>query len=439
MASIGVDRTLPKELFPPRSTGSDKRFSRSVFALASLAAAAILVSIVAVPQWLSQQARWEVLRSHVGEIGQVAASVVDGDLHRRLLDPKNYSEELYARALAPLVRLHSADPDIFYVYTMVDRGGVAHFILDTATSPRLRTKHGLRASAYNEPFEVREANDDDWLERVAAGNTYVTPTFEEDDFGTFLTAHAPIYDSGGRYSGFVGVDFDLQYYLTREARFRSIAIATLGAALLLALAIGYVVAVYHGALQRRMRELFDTSIRDSLTGMLNRRGAMDVMKKTVERYNGRSAMLIVDIDNLKLINDMRGHATGDAVVARTSEAIRANLRAGDECARLGDEFLIFAPDRDTAGAREMAHQILGRLSGGMPLAGAPSSISIGIAVSDGAETDFTQMHRHADAALNQARTEGRNRIGVFEPRIAAEPEPEPPPPLRHRPGAALSA
>ena len=88
----------------------------------------------------------------VGAIGQMAASVVDGDLHRRLLDPKNYSDDLYKRALEPLVRLHSADPDIFYLYTMVDRGGVAHFILDTASSPDLRTKHQLRASAYDETF-----------------------------------------------------------------------------------------------------------------------------------------------------------------------------------------------------------------------------------------------------------------------------------------------
>ncbi|HET9936412.1 MAG TPA: diguanylate cyclase [Methyloceanibacter sp.] len=242
----------------------------------------------------------------------MAASVIKGDLHRRLIDPKNYSDDLYKRTLEPLVRLHSADPDIFYLYTMVDRGGVAHFILDTASSSDLRTKHQPRASAYDETFVPRE--DDDWLEQLASGTTYVNEDFEEDDYGTFLTGLAPIYDSEGRYSGFAGVDFDTEYYLTREAGFRAIAIATLGAALLLALAIGYAAAVYHGAMQRRMRELYDSSIRDSLTGMFNRRGAMDLMKKAVDRHAGRSAMLVVDIDNLKLINDMRGHTTGDAVL-----------------------------------------------------------------------------------------------------------------------------
>ena len=46
-------------------------------------------------------------------------------------------------------------------------------------------------------------------------------------------------------------------------------------------------------------------------------------------------MLLVDVDNLKRINDLRGHATGDAVIALTAEAVRENIRAGDQCARFG--------------------------------------------------------------------------------------------------------
>jgi hypothetical protein len=216
---------LLKNLLPRSATGSQSRFDTRVFVIASLVAAAILLIIVAVPQWLSKQARWEELRANVGEVGQLAASVVDGDLHRQLLNPANYSDELYARALKPLVRFHSANPDIFYLYTMVGRGGVAYFVLDTAKSPGLKAKHQLRASDYMEKFEIRKENDDAWLQQIASGKTYVTPSFEQDDYGTFLTAHAPIYDSQGRYSCF-GVDFDLEYYFNREARFRSIAIAT---------------------------------------------------------------------------------------------------------------------------------------------------------------------------------------------------------------------
>jgi hypothetical protein len=124
------------------------RFNPAVFAASSLATAAVLVSLVAFPQWLSKQARWDEIRSNVAEISPLAASVVDGDLHRQLLDRANYSPELYALALKPLVRFHSADRNIFYLYTMVNRGGIPYFVLDTAASPDLVTPHKLRASGW---------------------------------------------------------------------------------------------------------------------------------------------------------------------------------------------------------------------------------------------------------------------------------------------------
>jgi diguanylate cyclase (GGDEF)-like protein len=297
---------------------------------------------------------------------------------------------------------------------MVDLGGIAHFVLDTAASPDLRTNHRLRASAYMERFDLRKKYEDDWLQQIAAGKTYVTPTYEKDDYGYFLTAHVPIYDSQGRYSGFIGVDFDLQYYLAEEARFRAIEIGSLVAALVVALLIGYLVALYHSDMLQRLRVLYDRSIRDGLTGLLNRRGATDAINKSLALHAASNAMLLVDINNLKMINDMRGHVTGDAAIARTAQAIRESIREGDECARMGgDEFVVFSPDCDADGAREIAQGILAKLSRqGIPLAGARFSVSIGIAVHDGASSDFARMYRDADAALNHAREDGKSRIGL---------------------------
>ena len=100
---------------------STRRFTLRTFWTVSLAAAIVLGAIVAIPQVLSKQARLEVLRSHVGAVARLAASVVDGDLHRQLLDPANKTPELYARTLEPLVRFHAAYPDIFYVYMEIGR------------------------------------------------------------------------------------------------------------------------------------------------------------------------------------------------------------------------------------------------------------------------------------------------------------------------------
>jgi hypothetical protein len=136
-----------------------RQFTLRIFWTVALASAVVLVAVVAIPQSLSKQARLQVLRSHVAQTAQLAASVVDGDLHRQLLDAANYTPALYERTLAPLVRFHSAAPDIFYVYTMVERGGRSYFVVDTAASDKLVTKRALRASAYMEPFEELESSD----------------------------------------------------------------------------------------------------------------------------------------------------------------------------------------------------------------------------------------------------------------------------------------
>jgi len=148
---------LPKDIsLDRRATNVPRRFHWLAFLVASLAAAIVLGSMVAIPQWLSKQARWEKLRSHVGEVGQVAASVVDGDLHRELLDPANYSYELYSPRAEPASTRPLRRPNIFYLYTMVDRGGIPYFVLDTAASPALRTSHQLVASKYMERFDLRK-------------------------------------------------------------------------------------------------------------------------------------------------------------------------------------------------------------------------------------------------------------------------------------------
>ena len=398
------------------------RFKPRVLFLATLVSAAILVTIVAVPQWLSKHARLDVLRDHVGQIARLAASVVDGDLHRQLLDPANYTPELYGRALKPLVRFHSANPDIFYVYTMVDRGGATYFVLDTAASPDLRSPHHLRASAYMERFELRKEYESDWLQQIASGKTWVTPTLQQDDYGDFLTAHTPIYDSQRRYSGFVGVDFDLQYYLEQEARFRAIGTWSLAAALLVALLVGYLIARYHFDLHYRIEEHYYTSVRDGLTGLLNRRGAMDAIHKGLARRTASYATLLVDIDELKTINDTQGHARGDAVIGSLALAIRESIRDGDDCARLGgDEFMIFAPDCDAHGASEIAMRILAAVSAPRPeLSGASFSVSIGIAVQDHASAGFDRMYREADAALYHAKSAGKRGFALFEPSMSSE-------------------
>jgi diguanylate cyclase (GGDEF)-like protein len=397
------------------------RLNTRIFVLSTLAIAVVLLAIVAIPQWFSKQARLEVLRDNVRQIAQVAASVVDGDLHAQLLDPAKFSDELYARALRPLVKLHLASPDIFYVYTMVAQGDKTFFVLDTASSAEIGEQRNLKASAYMEPFELRKEYASDWLQQLAAGNSWVTPTFQKDDYGNFLTGHAPIYDSKHNYVGFVGVDFNLQYYLAQEASFHTIVVGSLVGALLTALVLGYLVARYQYDLYDQIQRHYQSSMHDELTALFNRRGALAAVATALARRKATThATLLVDIDEFKAINDTFGHAAGDSVIGRLAACINQCIRGGDICARLGgDEFMIFAPDCDLDGARDIAERLLTQVRTNRGNDDATFTVSIGISVEKHLNADFDAMYRRADTALYQAKSDGKNRFAVCVNAVAS--------------------
>jgi diguanylate cyclase (GGDEF)-like protein len=223
----------------------------------------------------------------------------------------------------------------------------------------------------------------------------------------------------------VGVDFDLQYYLAQEARFQKIGTWSLIAALVASMLIGYIVALYHFDLNHRIEEHYHTSIRDGLTRLLNRRGALDAIRRSLERRTASYATLLVDIDDLKNLNDTYGHAHGDGVIGTLAAVIRESIRDGDDCARLGgDEFMIFAPDCDANGAAEIAHRILTAVATPRAeLSGVSFSVSIGIAVQDHSGAGFDRMYREADTALYHAKARGKHRYSHFEESMTADVTP----------------
>lgn len=376
----------------------------------------VMLLLVTVPQTLSRHARLQVLREHVEEVARLAASVVDGDVHRQLINGEA-DEATRAEATRPLLRLHRAWPEAKYVYTMASRNGAAWFVLDTAHDPRLAAERNLRASSYMEPFELREEYAGDWLEQLEAGRSFVNPEFQHDDYGYFLTGHAPILDSTGRPAGFVGVDFGLDYYLSEERRFRHIETASIVGALLLSLLLGYIYARYHYRQQAELRTHYESSMNDSLTGLLNRRGVNAAVATELARSGGDChAALLVDIDHFKGINDTHGHAAGDTVLVSLARALRASIGEHDLPARLGgDEFLVVVPDCDIDRARTIAEKLLEAVRDRRNADDLPYSISVGIGVAYAGEGEFDLLYKRADIALYQAKAAGKNQFAVFDP------------------------
>jgi diguanylate cyclase (GGDEF)-like protein len=391
-----------------------RRFSLRTLLLSTAAIAALLLVVVLVPQVLSRHARLDVLRNHVGEVARLAASQVDGDLHRALIDGSQADNATRERALEPLLRLHRAWPEAVYLYTMGMRDGSVFFVLDTAQDAAFAASRRLRASSYLEPFHLRAEYASNWLDELAAGRTYVNADFQHDDYGYFLSGHAPIRDSMGRVAGFAGVDFDLEYYRAEEVRFQRIEAASVLLTLALSLLLGYLYARYRHSHSVEVRLHYESSMQDFLTGLPNRRGALAAIDEAWSKTDAETqAALLVDIDNFKSINDTHGHATGDAVILALAGALRSSLRPGDLAARLGgDEFLIFADGCDLASAESIAGRLLAivRHGTGSPV---PFNVSIGISVITGTHADFDPLYRQADSALYAAKRAGRDRYAVF--------------------------
>jgi diguanylate cyclase (GGDEF)-like protein len=160
---------------------------------------------------------------------------------------------------------------------------------------------------------------------------------------------------------------------------------------------------------------------DSLTGLLDRRrfrAELDQYVAFSARYGGQGAVMIIDIDGLKTINDSLGHHAGDNLIRQVAAIMRERVRATDIVARLsGDEFAVLMPQTDTAGALQLGEDL--RLQVAESVAPAPdapgATISVGITMF-GAEREVgaEAVLVAADQAMYWAKEEGRNQIALFE-------------------------
>nr|WP_052170334.1 GGDEF and EAL domain-containing protein [Massilia sp. JS1662] len=170
---------------------------------------------------------------------------------------------------------------------------------------------------------------------------------------------------------------------------------------------------------------------DQLTGLPNRRFLIDELGQILAR-NGRAgrhgALLFLDLDNFKLLNDTMGHDVGDLLLREVARRLRRALREGDHLARLGgDEFVIVlenlgaSPDEATAEVHAVGRKILDVLAEPFELAGrqCASSPSIGVTLFDGAPTSIDVLLRQADLAMYRAKEEGRNTLRFFDPGMQA--------------------
>ena len=208
----------------------------------------------------------------------------------------------------------------------------------------------------------------------------------------------PIFDKNGQFSGYRGIGRDITAHKSSEETIRRLA--------------------YY----------------DSLTQLPNRQLFMERLGESVSacrRRQDRSALLFVDLDGFKALNDTKGHTVGDLLLRQVGERLKCAVREIDTVARLGgDEFVVILnalnpnPPIAAIQARTVSQKMLMALNEAYNLNDYDHlcTSSIGITLFSGNDTDMEAILQRADLAMYQAKTDGRNQLRFFDPEMQAAVE-----------------
>jgi diguanylate cyclase (GGDEF)-like protein len=180
------------------------------------------------------------------------------------------------------------------------------------------------------------------------------------------------------------------------------------------------------AADRRIEELSST---DTLTGLLNRRRLAErVLSAVAQSRRGSDgegfALMLVDIDRFRQINDSLGHAVGDEVLRTVARRIQSCLRAGDEIARMGaDQFAVLLPVNGAASAETLARRVLDSVAQPFQLDDAQFTLtcSIGVALCPQHGSGIDELVSHAEGAMRDVKDGGRANFRIHQPRARSDP------------------
>jgi diguanylate cyclase (GGDEF)-like protein len=316
---------------------------------------------------------------------------------------------------------------------------------DLDTIDRLVSTEGLvdigvrRLKIYNDESRLVYSDDrdrigeagGDHVREALQGHVSSEPTTGVDHTGAgekMLEVYLPLRRRHGDVAAGV-----LEVYLPYSPVAAQIRTGTqrLYAATLIGLAILWLglfrtVAQASGALRRNARELRHQARHDALTGLANRTLLEERLRHALareRRTHGRVAVVLLDLDEFKTVNDSLGHAAGDTLLTVAAHRLQGVIRTSDTIARLGgDEFAVLLEDPgDLDAVTEVAQRLLDALRHPIHLAGRQVYVyaSAGIALSDALheaaddEEEAIELLRGADMAMYAAKAQGKNRTEVF--------------------------
>jgi diguanylate cyclase (GGDEF)-like protein len=171
--------------------------------------------------------------------------------------------------------------------------------------------------------------------------------------------------------------------------------------------------------KKELQQLIEMSLLDGLTQLYNRNSFMLMVEKELQlckRHDKTAALLLIDLDNFKSINDGNGHQKGDLALISSSKIIKESIRAMDIAGRYGgDEFIVFLPDANEQTTSFIAQRIKDRINKESPLDCKVNqenevSVSIGVSYFPNNGIDVNDLIYSADMALYKAKEEGKNMV-----------------------------
>lgn len=361
------------------------------------------------------------------ELALALASQVDMDGHERLVSDGQTGSAEYLRLLAPLEEMHLAMHEVRGVYTKrIGADGDMVYVLDTAQSaiPSLRD----RATAVTRVAErvLMDTIEPGLVSTVMAGRPWLDSESFVEGGARLRGIYVPLRERSGKVVGMLGLDFEdgeLRSIARRWAR--DLAVPSMAALGLVAGLLGALVFLLRRELGRVLAALREESVRDGLTALFNRRhfGRSLTQHVDLAQRTGRPlALMLLDVDHFKAVNDALGHPGGDRVLIGIADALGVDARSEDIACRIGgEEFALILPGTDAAQAFVLYERVAARIR--RPLGehgdiGLELSVSAGIAALLPGENGDALLLR-ADRALYGAKHAGRDRCEIAVPVLPA--------------------
>ncbi|MBA3350803.1 MAG: bifunctional diguanylate cyclase/phosphodiesterase [Actinobacteria bacterium] len=346
----------------------------------------------------------------LGVVGAIQYSVASREISARIVDEGIARNSVAADNLLHALETANADEDPF--------GEITELLFALAQYPG--TDHTV---LFNENGEVAAASDpQEFMEAMGkspfgvtqvlnTGKDYVYYPTGKENVGRIpkVSYFSPVILHGG---AFVLQTAQTELVLSRQIRdLRNRTLGLLALGVLLAIPLSY---LFGGrTLSARHQTALENSKRDSLTGLGNHREYQEEIGRQVghaSRSQESLSLAVIDVDDLKLANDRRGHSHGDAILVALAGLLQTG-RLQDRAFRLGgDRFAFILADTDTVGASVALDRI--RLVAGERLWG--THISVGLAGLKGAAGDSEVLLEQADAALSEAKRRGRDLVVSFD-------------------------